>query len=352
MDSLNFLTFHRDNARHELFSNQKTRDPFFDPRTKAWIVTNPSDCRLLISSEKLRPATYAEDYRALSQRFNIDFSALVFAFSHIPLCQHGENHARSRRAASEFLATRRTVVAAQIPKITATHLSAFKREGELEVMSNIIEPMTQEYICLIAGIEIGAAQRLRHVSLIFDRSSGLSKRQAMEAEIAALRELIISRLGQDALEDEVGLRLAYFILGMDPLKGMLGESLHKIFESNAGRRLAEINYPDFPPETGVPFIERLVIRPFNFGNSTFNSGDRVRIFLQSFASEQSDLSRANFFGAGPHACLGRPLSVEIWKGVTSFLSEIQLRASVLSYAPRMSDYVFTCPDQLVLEIRA
>ena len=57
MDSLNFLTLHRDNARHELFSNQKTRDPFFDPRTKAWIVTNPSDCRLLISSEKL-PARY------------------------------------------------------------------------------------------------------------------------------------------------------------------------------------------------------------------------------------------------------------------------------------------------------
>ena len=60
-------------------------------------------------------------------------------------------------------------------------------------------------------------------------------------------------------------------------------------------------------------------------------------FSNRSASEQSDLSRANFFGAGPHACLGRPLSVEIWKGVTSFLSEIQLRASVLSYAPRKKD---------------
>jgi len=352
MDSHNFLTFHRDEARHEFYRTQRTSDPFLDPRTKTWIVTNPSDCRQLISSEKLRPATYAEDYRVLSQRFDIDFSALVFAFSHIPLCHHGERHARSRRMASEFLAARRTAIAARIPELTARHLSAFKRTGKFEVMSDALEPMIREYICLIAGIEIGAAHDCSHASLIFDRSSGLNKRQAMEAEIAALRKLIVSHLGEGAPEDEVGLRLAYVILGMDPLKGMLGESLHKILESNAGRKLTEIKFPELPPETGVPFIERLVVIPFRLGKIAFNPGDRVRIFLQSFAAEPSDPSRSNFFGAGPHTCLGRSLSVEIWKGVASFLSEIPLFASVLSYAPRTSDYVFTCPDKLVVEVRA
>ncbi|MDR3464758.1 MAG: hypothetical protein P4M07_02315 [Xanthobacteraceae bacterium] len=352
MDSPNFLTFHRDEARHDFFSDHRDRPPFFDPRTRTWIVTSASDCRQLISSDKLRPATYADDYRALGQRFNIDFSALVFAFDHIPLCQHGDPHARSRRLASEFLAARRTVVAAQIPDITARHLSAFKRTGKLEVMNDIIEPMIREYLCLISGVEIGAAQSIGHISSIFDRSSGLNKRQAMESEIAALRELIVSRLGRHAPEDEVGLRLAFFILGMDPLRGTLGESLHKLIEANAGLRLADINYPAFPPQTGVPFIERLVITPFNSGTAAFNSGDRVRIFLQSFSSEQSDLSRANFFGAGTHACLGRPLSLDIWQGLTAFLSEIQLRASVLSYTPRTSDYVFTCPEKLVLELHS
>lgn len=352
MDAYNFLTFHRDEARHHFFSNRESRDPFFDPRIKTWIVTNPSDCRKFIGSEKLQPATYAEDYRALSERFNIDFSALVFAFSHIPLCLHGDRHARSRRMAGEFLATRRNLLAAQIPEITARHFSAFKHEGRLEVMSAAIEPMIQEYVCLVAGIEIDAAQDCHRASLIFDRSSGLTKRLAMEGEVASLRKLIVSHLGEGTPDDEVGLRLAFFILGKDPLTGMLGESLHKILESSAGRKLMEIEFPEYPPETGVPFIERLVVVPFSFGNSEFKQGDRVRIFLQSFGYKHSAPSRLNFFGAGPHACLGRPLSIEIWKGVTSFLSEVPLRASVLSYAPRTSDYVFTCPDKLVVEVSA
>ena len=81
---------------------------------------------------------------------------LIFLLSFLPLVIFRfVNTAKTTRVVgalpASFFATRRTVVAAQIPKITATHLSAFKREGELEVMSNIIEPMTQEYICLIAG---------------------------------------------------------------------------------------------------------------------------------------------------------------------------------------------------------
>ncbi|MDP3690799.1 hypothetical protein [Bradyrhizobium sp.] len=352
MDSFNFLTFHRDEARHAFYRTRRTGDPFFDPRTKTWIVTDPSDCRQLIGSEKLQPAVYAEDYKRLSERFNIDFSALISAFSYIPLCHHGDRHARSRRMASEFLAARRNVVAEHIPELTARHLSAFKRAGKFEVMSDAIEPMISEYICLIAGIEVGSIHDCRHASLIFDRSSGLNKRQAMDTEIASLRKVIVSQLGEGATEDEVGLRLAYVILGMDPLKGMLGESLHKILESNGDRKLTEISFPRLPPETGVPFIERLVVIPFCFKSIAFNPGDRVRIFLQSFAAELSDLSRSNFFGAGAHTCLGRPLAIEIWNGVTSFLSEIPLRASVLSYAPRTSDYVFTCPDELVVEVRA
>jgi hypothetical protein len=265
MDSAyNFLTFHRDEARHQYFSTRDGRDVFFDPRIKTWIVTDPSHCRQLIGSDNLRPASYVEDYRALSRRFDIDFSGLVFAFSHIPLCLHGDDHARFRRKASEFLAGRRAAVAARIPELTARHFRAFNRLGKIELMREVLEPLAHEYIGLIAGIEIDAAH-CDQASQIFDRSSGLNKRIAMEAEIALLRELVASRLDKSATEEEVGLRLAYIILGKDPLKGTLGESLRKIFESNAGSKLSDIDFPEYPPETGVPFIERLVLETFNFG---------------------------------------------------------------------------------------
>ena len=69
------------------------------------------------------------------------------------------------------------------------------------------------------------------------------------------------------------------------------------------------------PETGVPFIERSVITPFALSGHALAAGDRVRIFLQSFVYTQEQRSRMNFFGAGPHACLGLPLSIYVWNAM-------------------------------------
>jgi hypothetical protein len=242
-------------------------------------------------------------------------------------------------------------VSARIPEITARHFDRLRREGEHELMDDIIGPMVHEYLCLIVGFDIDPTLDCQSASQVFDRSIGINKRRRIETEVASLRDVIVSRLGSAATEEEIGLRLAYFILGKDPLKGMLGESLRRVLQANPGVRLMEISYPESPPETGVPYIERLVETPFELADREFKQGDRVRIFLQSFAYAHDAGSRSNFFGAGPHACLGRPLSMEIWRGVAGFLSTVPLRAQVLSYAPRTTDYVFTCPEHLNLEMR-
>ena len=118
------------------------------------------------------------------------------------------------------------------------------------------------------------------------------------------------------MDDNVGLRLALVIVGKDSPLGTLGERLHRVLADNSGRRLEDIDYPELPPETGVPFIERLVVSPFRYSECNFRCGDRVRIFLQSFAYA-AEAARTNYFGAGAHTCLGRRLSLQVWKAVTA-----------------------------------
>lgn len=349
MEPYNFLTLHRDEARRQFFAADISRAPFFDPRTKTWIIGNPVDCREIISSDKLIPATYAEDYEALSERFGLDFSSLIFAFHYIPLCLSGERHAHIRMAVGKFLGNRRDVVESRLPEMVARHLARFRREGRIEVMGDIVEPLVHEYTCLIAGIEPEDAKECHRTSQIFDKSSNLNKRKAMEAEVASLRTSIASR-SQGASDEEIGLRLAYFILGKDPLKGTLGSSLHRLLTEWAGSPLSEIEFPNYPPETGVPFIERIVIEPFSHGDTSFEPGNRVRILLQSFSHTQSPLGRSNFFGAGSHACLGRPLSLSFWTSVAAYLSASPMRVTVLSHTPRTTDYVFACPDVLSVDV--
>src|SRR5277367_2840593 len=127
---------HRDPGRHQYYSEKEGRDPFFDTGANAWIITNPSHCRELIGSSNLRPASYAEDYKIMETRLGIDFSSLIFAFDHIPICLHGDRHVRSRRRASEFLAERKASLNARIPEAVATHFDSIRREGRVEVMKD------------------------------------------------------------------------------------------------------------------------------------------------------------------------------------------------------------------------
>jgi hypothetical protein len=217
-------------------------------------------------------------------------------------------------------------------------------------MADVVVPLVMDIISIICDVRI-AATECRNASVVFDRSISVSKRRAIEAEIAQLRRLIASRLGAQGCDADVGLRLALLILGKDALIGALGQSLHRVLAENSGRRLADLEYPEFLPETGVPFIERVVVTAFSLAGCDFAAGDRVRIFLQSLAYAVEAKLRHAFFGAGVHACLGRPLSMEVWQAIRSILSRTPLRAHVLGYAPRISDYVFACPESLHVELR-
>jgi hypothetical protein len=167
-----------------------------------------------------------------------------------------------------------------------------------------------------------------------------------------MRAAIFSKLGPSTSDDAVGLRLALAILGRDTLLGTLGESLYSIFAGNQGRRLNEINYPQIPPETGVPYIERIVVKPFCDHETHFKTGDRLRIYLQAFVHSTTPHDQGKIFGVGGHLCLGKALSMDLWNGITRVLTKIPLYADIVFHDLRRDDYVFLCPSRLDLRLRS
>lgn len=342
----NFVTLHRDADRHEFFTADRAKKPFFDPLSKAWIVAEPAQCRELAASSKLRPDTFSENTTTLGRHLKIDFSALAFAMDQVPLCLHGEQHMRARRAISEFLASRKTELSAKLAGSIETHFACLREPGDIELMNRAITPFVLDVLSTMIDVDICKSGEA--ASLLFDKALGVSKRRRIAAEVAELREMIAHRLGKPLTDEDAGMRLALVLVGRDSLIGTLGESLLYLFEGNRGVALNRIDYPQMPPQTGVPVIERIVVTPFSLGGCDFAEGDRVRIQLQSFGYAGDDRTRAAFFGAGAHACLGRPLSVDCWKALTSFMATIPLTVAVKRYSTRTTDYVFTCPA--ILEV--
>ena len=242
-----YLTFHRSPERHARYL-RGADGPIFDPVTKAWIISNPGCCERLLTSPDTRPATYSDDYAALEKRLGIDFSNVLLAFLHIPMCLHEEAHRKARRRVAEHLAARKSDLSDSMSKSLAAHLEPLRREGEPEIMSEVLLPLVLGVTEPLTDVPPAIAAQCRTVSTIFDKSIGPRKRQRIDAELGLMRAAIIGKLGPDASEDAVGLRLALAVLGRDTLMGTIGASLYSILSANPGRRLNEISYPEMPPE--------------------------------------------------------------------------------------------------------
>jgi hypothetical protein len=347
-----YVTLHRAPDRHSHFAVGATQPPKFDPITKSWIVMEPGTCERLLASPYVRLPHYSQNDAALHNRFGIDYSNLLFAYSHIPLCLQDAAHRDARRRMAEYLSGRKALVEAHIVTTVKSHLRILGQEGEVELMREVLNPFVFSVIGSLIDLDPAGPAECHLATKIFDTSLGPRKRQRMNEELGRLREMICAKLGPDASEEAIGLRIAFVILGRDSLIGTLGASLHNVLAANSGKRLDQMRYPGVPPETGVPFTERIVVEPFVDHQTEFQAGDRLRIYLQSFAHSGSARETQRIFGIGSHACLGKSVSLNMWRAITSYLAGIPLHADVISHALCTDDYTFLCPEHLTVRLRA
>jgi len=160
-----------------------------------------------------------------------------------------------------------------------------------------------------------------------------------------------SRLGPDADDDEAGMRLGLAVIGRDATIGTVAESLVRMFGAAEGQPLSALDYPKYAPQTGVPFVERIVETPMELAGVALEAGTRLRLVLQTYALGPPE-SHHRFFGAGAHACLGRPVSTDLWQALGVQLRQFDSRVRVVSYALDRRNFVFNIPRQFEVEVTA
>jgi cytochrome P450 len=105
-------------------------------------------------------------------------------------------------------------------------------------------------------------------------------------------------------------------------------------------------------ETGVPYVERYATEALDLGGVRIERGQRIRLMLQSIAYSDEASGRARMFGMGAHACLGRQISLDLWGCLARKLGETAMTAEIVEHTMRRSDFVFTCPERLVVRFRS
>lgn len=308
------------------------------------IADDPSE---ILKSPHLDVVPYAARIRMLSERLRIDLSTTIFVLTVIPLCQNRGRHADMRRIIAAQIAERSDALKAALAEMVAQRLAPLTRPRQVDVMAEVVSPLVGDIISALIGVPVHL-QDSGHISRVFSQVIGVSKRRKLEQELRDLRAALTEAF-PNADDLAIGMKLSLAILGRDALMGTLGCSLHRVIAQAEGRAFDQIDWPDLPPCTGVPYIDRVALCPVSVAGKTYEPGAVLRGDLARF--EQSDDARApmSFFGAGAHLCLGRAMSLELWKAMMADLRASDVKARVQHYSLRRDD-VFHIPETFLLEI--
>ena len=81
-----------------------------------------------------------------------------------------------------------------------------------------------------------------------------------------------------------------------------------------------------------------------------DKGQRVRLYLDATTYSVTDKENDVLFGKGKHVCLGKPMSLAIWRSLAATLGSIPLHFTLGETKLRSQDYAFNCLEYGRLKI--
>jgi cytochrome P450 len=316
---MSLLSLHIADDRRAEFETRRHHPVQFDKAMRCWNVTDPAQVLELLRNPDLVCKEIVEPIRAVSRRFGDSFPNTEFLVRHMPLMNEGEPHLTMRRRMAAFLSTRRMPMQEPMRRIVGEQLAPLATAGEHELVASCLLPLVRAFFTEMVQSAETVPFRQLTITRIFDRFLGLSALRQIEVEVAELRAIMARNCSDAVAAGEEDMLIELFTLGRDSLLATISESIAAILAANVGKKLAELDFPDHPHETGVAIAERMAAEPIAVGGVTIPAGDWVRLYLHSLNySDRADVQKL-VFGVGAHTCIGRQLALDLWPMITARL---------------------------------
>lgn len=319
---MSLLSLHTAADRRAEFETRRHHPAQFDRAMRCWNVTDPAQVLELLRNPTLVCKEIVEPIQAVSRRFGEDFPNVEFLVRHMPLMNEGEQHLSMRRRMAAFLSARRMPMQEPMRRIVGEQLAPLSAAGEHELIAECLLPLVRAFFTEMVQSAETVPFRQLTITRIFDRFLGLAALRQIEVEVAAVRAIMARNCPEAMAAGEEDMYIELFTLGRDSLLATISESIGAILAANVGKKLAEIDFPDHPHETGVAIAERMAAEAITVGGVTIPAGDWVRLYLHSLNYSDRVEVQKLVFGVGAHTCIGRQLALDLWPMITARLAAL------------------------------
>jgi len=335
------LTLHQQPDRRETY--ERLRPFSFDDQLGVLCVYDADMIAAIFRSEDFRTNPFADHYREIAERTGLDFQASIDTLDHIPFSKEGEEHRRLRTEMNKVVSAQsRENIAGMEAFIDGLTARLFVAGNAIELTQQFARPIFFELFGRWLKVDESEFMEESHFSQVFDGVMSLNRRKRVNGSLHGLRCAFAERA--DHIPTTPDFAVAMNVLGNDALMGSLALSLWHVLEQNPGARLSEIEFPSNLVATGVPFIERIANRDIEVGGMAVAKDEKVRLVIDAtsrqITGEEADL----FFGKGRHLCIGKPMTLVIWRAIARALHRLPLRFTLLDMKLRTADYAFNFPE--------
>jgi cytochrome P450 len=336
------LTLHQQPGRADIY---RAKRPFWvDENLHCMCVVDPQIVEAVFRSDKFNVIFFADQYRYITEHTPLDFGATIVALDHVPLANEGERHKQTRSEIATVIGADARQTMKLMEDFVATLTERLFRAGnEIDLVEEFATPIVMRLFSLWLGVDHNKLVDEHTFSQVFDMKMSLNRRKKVNRNVESLRRAFAERRDQISTSPEFA--TAMNILGNDALKGSLSLSLWEVFSRNPGGRLDKIVYPESMPSTGVPYIERVAKDDVEIAGMRVEKGQRVRLYTDATSFHVTGEDRDLLFGKGKHVCLGKPMSLAIWRSLTVALGSIPLRFTLGGMKLRDGDYAFSYVEQ-------
>jgi hypothetical protein len=333
---------HRSPERRDFYLS--ARPVFWSEQLGCWVSATKEVILSVLKGKSFEVIDFKSETARLSQRLAIDLRATEGLLCKVPLGLRAPEHSAIRRRMAVNVSQNSSAALAQYREfVRARVVHAFNNRNSFNIVSEIFSPAVTLVMSVLSGIRLDAPKGDDSLPLIFDRMLSANRRMLLDRHIGAT----IKRHAAHSPVDDARLNTALSVIGSDSILGSLSQSFIIEIERNPGKLMSEIEWPDKLPATAVPYIERVAKNSCTLAGESIEEGQRIRLYLDTFASGDSD-DLDYFFGAGPHVCVGKAVSLQAWRILTESLSTIARRVQITRIRYRKSDLLFNTPT--VVEI--
>lgn len=302
-----------------------------------WMCTDAKVIKEILSNTTFKVPSYSVE--KIVSKISVNLEHNIKLVDYFPVAKNGESHKLIRK--------RHTTQIKENSKLALSNFeSYFKSRFEkllgsdeiIDLYSELLKPSFHEFLASLIDIDPSLLQSNESMSQILDETLPLRIRLRLNKTIGDL----VNSMPEGLSEDEKYFKVSVVALGADSLIGTMTESLVYLLKINNGKLLSEINWPDDPPMTGVPVIERYAAKDLKFNNITIQKNQRIRLYLDAagyISNEQASYAQL-YFGGGNHLCPGISLGREIWKTIINFLKSMDVKILIQEGSRRQFDNVF------------